>query len=250
MMAAIEGLGCTVTSDNEAALLQALDMSTAALETVGNELLDAGIIQVRDNTLVMTGGACAGVTEAAAPAPATLVATMIALRDNGCTVSEAGADALLSPLGPREVIMGHLRDLDDTNFVHISRDLGGVVTAERVCSASDEVIASFASQVADMLELPELSRLGFVASRPGARMLFVEWIAAQGCEIAHADSTQGMQHLGFENTLASVVVPLLDGGVLESGATGLVLPADLCAGSAADRQVAVAALPPEDAASE
>lgn len=243
----IESMGCAVGPDREADFIQALDMSGAEMQAAGNELMNAGLLQLNDEQLVYIGGACAASAPVVAPAPETLVATMIALRDNGCVVTEAGADDTLLPLGPRDVIMGHLRDLDEAHFALISGPYGGIVAADRVCNASDEIIATFAAQVPSMVALPRRDRLVFEASRPGARLLFVEWVVSEGCRAPSAGVMAGMGELGFDNTLAAVIVPLLEAGVLESSEGYLSVSAELCAGTMADRSAAVAVLPPGDA---
>ncbi|UWQ94964.1 hypothetical protein K3728_14895 [Rhodobacteraceae bacterium M385] len=224
-----------------------MGQSSAALETAGNELINAGILQLQGGELVMVGGACAGATETVTPAPESLVATMRAIRDNGCVVTEAGADALFLSLGPREEVMGQLQDLDTVNLIHMSRSFSGAVMADRVCDADDTVLESFAAQVEEMLTLPENNQLSFTASRRGARTMFVEWIVSQGCRTPQAGAMAGMGAFGFENTLASVVVPLLDGGMVESGEAYLSVPEPLCAATFAERRAQIEALPPGDA---
>lgn len=247
LMDAVAAVGCVVNESNQEELFVALGQSTATLEASANELMNAGLLQIQGGNLVMVGGACAGATQAAAPAPESLVATMRAIRDNGCVVTEAGADALFLPLGPRDDIMGHLQDLDAVNLIHMSRSFAGAVMADRACAADDSVLESFAAQVEEMLTLPEVNRLSFTASRQGARTMFVEWIVSQGCRTPQAGAMAGMGAFGFENTLASVVVPLLDGGVVESGETYLSVPVPLCAATFAERRAQIEALPPGDA---
>ncbi|GAB5449118.1 hypothetical protein [Gymnodinialimonas sp.] len=235
--------GCVVTQDREAEFLAAIEARGLTANAVGDELLNAGLIQLAGNSLVITGGSCADQVADLPEASPSLVATMTAIRDNGCMISEVQADDLLEPLGPRAEIMGHLATLDELHFVRIIGDLGGVVASDRVCNATDPTLVRFASQVPDMLELGRLNRLDFIVNLTGARVLMLEAVVGRECQALTDDLLRGLFDLELEDPFASVETPLVDAGLIELVGQVFVAPEAVCAATAAERREMVAALP-------
>lgn len=238
-----ESFGCVLNESNQEAGMAALGPLGERLEAIGNELIDIGRLQIRGSDLVLTGGNCPEF--ASEDVPETLVATLRAVRDNGCLIMEREADEILGALGPREEIMAHLGDLDDVNLLHISRELGGVIGATRICEADDRVLESFAGQVPDMLALSRRERLMFVPTASTVRVLFVESLAPMGCEHWRDNPLHAFQDAGIDDTLGQVVVPLLDAGVIESreGSPEVRLSAEFCTMTGEERRSRVAAVP-------
>lgn len=235
--------GCVVTREREDEFVAAIEARGMRPNVVGEELLGAGLLQLQGDALVIVGGSCANQTEGLPPPPEALVATLAAIRDNGCMISEGQADAALGPLGPREEIMGHLANLDDLNFVRIMRAWGGVVASDRVCTATDETLVSFAQQVPEMLNLSSLNRLDFIGSVPGARALLLQSSVEADCGPLAPDYLRGMFDLGFDNASELVERPLLEAGLLEEDARIILrASAAYCAASPAERRAMVGAL--------
>ena len=235
--------GCVVTSDREAEFVAAIEARGLRVNEVGEELLGAGLLQLRGDSLVIIGGSCATQVEDLPPPPEAMVATLRAIRDNGCMIAESQADVFFGPLGPRDEIMGHLATLNELNFVGINRHLGGVIASDRVCNASDEALVSFAAQVPDMLDLGRLNRLDYIASIPGARMLMLETIATRGCQASIGDILPGLFDLGYDDGLGLVEQPLLDAGLILHQGQMYAMSDGACSATAPERRAMVAALP-------
>lgn len=235
--------GCVLSQDREPEFIAAIEARGMRTVEVGEELLGAGLIQLRGDSMMIIGGSCADQVADLPPPPEALVATLVAIRDNGCMVAEAQADSVLGPLGPRAEVMGHLSDLDELNFVRINGELGGAVASDRVCNASDETLVSFATQVPDMLALDRLSRLDFIASIRGARTLMLETVAAQECQTLAGPVLQGLFFLGYDDPLVLVEQPLVEAGLIRLEGQVLLASDAACSASARERRAMVAALP-------
>lgn len=246
VMRAMEQMGCVVNDANGEAFYAAVNLPTAALETVAEELMDAGMMRFEDDGLVLTAGACAANVPEGASAPEAMVATLIALRDNGCVITEGEVDGVLGPVGPRAEVMAHLRDLAGAGFAEINGVLGGVLGAANVCEAPDDILASFAAQVPDMLSLAPLSRRQFGAYPWTARVLYVEFLAARGCDvIAPAPLDDMPVTTGEFGPVGDILAPLGEAGVLLSpeGTSDHGLAPEYCAMVPTERRLAIAAVP-------
>ncbi|MBF9044597.1 hypothetical protein HKCCE4037_14735 [Rhodobacterales bacterium HKCCE4037] len=243
LSAAMEQMGCSISpgpQEMEARRLSGLDGEQIA--AAAQELFSAGLLQLQGEALVVVTGSCLE-TAGLPDAPETMIATLTGLRDTGCVLHEDEANAFIEARGPREVIVGHLRDLEVVNLVRRVGSLPGLLLDQRACGAEDGVIASFAAQVPDILELPEVNRMPFTAEAVSTRVLYVEWLASQeGCALPASESFDGMAELGADNTLEFVVVPLLDAGILPSDSGSITrLSDEMCAAGRDERRAAVEA---------
>ena len=107
-------------------------------------MLNMGAVRIQAGQGVVTTGPCAEVVEVP-EAPDTLVATLIGLRDRDCAVTEAGRRDFVAEIGTREVVMGHLRELQEAQFLTLSSAAGGVLLSARLCQGNDAGISSLAA---------------------------------------------------------------------------------------------------------
>ena len=236
MAAILEQVGCSLSISDGPEVFESLGLGTAGLEAAGNELLDLGLLQLQGEALVVTTGACAGQV---AEAPETMVATLMALRDNDCMLSEADMMATIADVGSRDVVMGHLRDLEVAQLVVLSSEARGALLTARLCQAGDAGIASFAAQVPDMMALPERDRLPFEGSPLGAAILIVERIAEAGCAMDTETRLPIAESLDVPVFSLDVFAPLIEGGVFLETPGPLTLVPELCEAEQAARRAAI-----------
>lgn len=245
VMHAMEQLGCTVNDANAEAFFAATNLPSAALETVAEELMDAGLARFDGVGMVLTAGACAANAAAVVPASEVMVATLMALRDNGCVITEGEFDSVLGPVGPRAEVMSDLRELDGAGFVELNGVLGGVLGAANVCGASDDILASFASQVPDLLTLSPRQLRAFEAHPSTARVLYVEYLVVRGCDVVAPAPLEDLPLTTGFSPVGDILAALQEAEVIfmVEGTPGHGLAPEYCAMTDVERRAAIAEVP-------
>lgn len=245
VMRVMEQMGCVVNEANGETFQTAANLSTAAFEFVMEELMNAGQLRIENDSLVLMAGSCAASVPAGDPAPEAMVATLMAVRDNGCVIMDGEVDGLLGPLGPRAEVMGHLRDLAEANYLEINSTMGGVIAPSNVCDATDGILAGFAAQVPDLLALRPLSRPRYEAHPWTGRVMYVEYLVARGCDVVAREPQGGLPRTSGEIPIADILLPLEEMGIVVTadGMPDHSLAPEYCAMDAPARRAAVAAVP-------
>lgn len=229
----LEAQGCSYGLNGDPGLFAALEFDVdAAFE----ELLVLGLARIEGDTAVVTTGACAGQV-AVVEAPETLVATLRALRDHDCAVTEAEFADFAAPIAARDVVIGHLRELDEVGFAVLSSEARGVVLGELLCQATDAGLEGFAGDVPARQAGTPIDRLPQASSPLGAAVLLTDRVVAEGCTVPREVEREVIAAL--EVVVFDVVIPLIEAELVQDGTPEFPLSDAFCALSLSDRRSAL-----------
>lgn len=232
----LESQGCTYSMDGDPGPFAALEFD---VEAAFVELLGLGLARIQDDTVVVTTGACAGQV-ALVGAPETLVATLRALRDHDCAVTEAEFADFAAPIAARDVVIGHLRELDEVGFASLSSEARGVVLADMLCQATDAGLEGFAVNVPARQAGTRLDRLPQASSPLGAAVLLTDRVVAEGCTAPREVEREVIASL--EVVVFDVVLPLIEAELQQDGVPGLALAPAFCALPLVERRAVLRAV--------
>lgn len=229
----LEAQGCSYSLDGDPAPFAALEFD---VDSAFEELMGLGLLRIQNNEAVVTTGACAEQI-ALGEAPETLVATLRALRDHDCAVTEAEFADFAAPIAARDVVIGHLRELDEVGFATLSSEARGVVLADNLCQASDAGLEGFAAQVPQLQAGTPIDRLPQASSPLGAAVLLTDRVVAEGCTVPREVEREVIASL--EVVVFDVVIPLIEADLVQDGTPEFPLSDAFCALSLSDRRSAL-----------
>lgn len=221
--------------NNADAILAQLDISGIEAQFLAQALLDRGALQITDDGFRLTIGACAeGVV--VGPQPPALTALLAAIRDNGCTLSNADLGALVEVIDPGNDVAAHIADLLELELLVALPDLKTLVLSDAMCTTPDDSLPVLVGQVQTLLETPRLSRPRFLPSERGLAQAVVDAIILEGCEWATNDV---YRVLGFYE-YQTVLLPMEEENLLTLGDEVATVADALCAAVPEVRRAMVA----------
>lgn len=220
---AIAEAGCSVTMANQQAVAAAAGLSNSQAAAAARALFESGQATIIDgSTLQLLSGPCAG--QGAAPeAPELLVAVIGALRANGCAMSQRQGDAILTGLGDRDEIRGHIVDLRESGLARVTNEARVLILSEPLCTANPHQLQTLAANVGALVAA---GGEDFAPSRMGAARMLVGRLRETGCTLAPADARNVLEDSEVE--AAPVLLHELVGAGVISEGEGFELSKSAC----------------------
>jgi hypothetical protein len=205
LAAAFEGVGCIATPETSGDVFAASGLSEQAFMAAGQAMVEDGRIVQTETEARYTAGACAA---AAVTAPAADAVLLAAVRDHGCVVTDAEAEAVLGPLG----------DPEATREAVAALVRGGGAALVRVESAlllSEELCAGGAPGAP------------FAAARTGAATLIVMQMQRWNCIATRTNVERAFDEMSFDD-VDGLLAALAAGGAVEDGGEFIGLTRPVC----------------------
>jgi hypothetical protein len=241
--AALASRGCRVSERETSALGGELGLQDAELVAALFELVGRGEARLERDSgteiIILTAPPCD--TPLARSLPLRVV---LAIQDNGCAMSEAEAEALLSPLGTQDAVRAAVAPMFEANAVA----LGGpgaafVMLNQAMCTADVATAEALLAGLDAVANLRPEQRPPFRAAPLAATVMVARALRADGC----ADARDAVERLVFATHLPNppaVLAGWLASGFLTDQGDRIALGADWCALADADLPAALAAVLP------
>jgi hypothetical protein len=221
LAAAFISLGCVATPDTSADVFAAAGLSQEAFMAAGQAMMEDGRIVQTAEEARYTGGACAEV--AAPPAPAGETPLVVAVRANGCVVTDAEAEAVLGPLGDLDTTRDAVSALVQDGGAALVRVENALLLSESVCRGSG-------------------TGARFDAARTGVANLFLVQMQRWNCIATRANVDRAFAEMGFGD-VDGLLATLAARGAIEDGGDFVGLTRPACLGAPADlRRIVASAL--------